>query len=109
MVQSNALTVPFFVALASTSLCLSQPIIQNNKVSSVLEEDVYRTTTLGQYSVLFSNPSYSKSFREQALELFGEQSDLTVAERKARNDSLRKISKSVGLNVFDMYKMRNTI
>lgn len=109
MLQSNALTVPLFIAVASTSICLSQPVTTFYQAPSVLEEDMYRTTTVGQNTGMYFNPKNTQNMREQALNLFGQQSNLSPDERQISINSLRKISTSVGLNIFDMYKKRNNI
>ena len=109
MLQSNALTMPLFIAAASTSLCLSQPVAQVYQAPSVLEEDMYRTTTVGQSAGMYLNPKNTLSMREHALNLFGQQSNLSSDERQISLNSLRKMSSDVGLNIFDMYKKRNNV
>lgn len=109
MLQSNALTVPFFIAAASTSICLAQPVAQVYQAPSILEEDMYRTTTVGQSAGMYLNSKNALSMREHALNLFGKQSNLTPEERQISINSLRKISNDVGLNIFDMYKKRNSV
>lgn len=110
MFQSNALTVPFILALTSTSLSLAQPIAPiYHMPNNALEEDMYRTTTVGDSAGMYFNPINMKNAREQALQLFGHQSNLTAEERKLSDDALRKSSTDTGLNIFDMYKKRTIV
>jgi len=109
MLQSNSLTMPFIIAITSTSLSFNQPADYNFQTHHYLEENVYRTTTQGEY---FDNSNIRPNrneIRNRALTLFGGQSNLTDEERSIKMESLRKVSKSAGLNIFDLYIKENNV
>lgn len=108
MVQSNALTKPFIILVASTSLSLVQPMSHSYYISANYGMDQSLTTTRSHFFKGEISQRQKIKQREQALLLFGHQSGLTSEERNARKTAIRKISKNTGLNIFDMYGMKTS-
>lgn len=101
MSSSNALTMPLTLMLG---LSLSMvPTGNTSNMPSTLSyhiESVYQTTSLNTVAQEFGKTS--RDPRQDAISLFGLQSNFSVEEQKTYRAMLKENSRSVGINIFDL-------
>lgn len=109
MMSSNSLSIPACVLLL-TSLTISNPSsgIANNLALSYIchPEAVYETISSNPISQSYAKSLTSDDAKNEALELYGIQSNFTSEEQASYRDMLTKHSKNLGMNMFDLFENR---